>query len=516
VTSRRDLLRTGAALVATLPTTFPSLLEGAAQATLGDRSDDVYKTRLAAAAFERDQSSSAQRANGDEEALPRYVGMYSKALPHNDVGEVEPEAYAFLLRALRSGRPRDFDFIPRIGELKLANPQAGFGFTLVGPDSAALSCPPAPRFSSAQQAAEMIELYWQALARDVPFDEYDAHPLIARAAKELGRGPATLFRSSGAGSATGPYVSQFLLKDIFFAPLAIDQKFQTAPAGRDHVDGFDHWLDIQNGGRPHDLTLVSAPCYVRNGRDLAEYVHRDFTYQAALSAALILQRMGAPVNPGNPYAQSGGQSAFVTFGTPFLLYLIATATHAALMACWYQKWMVHRRLRPEEFGGRLSTHLAKRASYPFDSTLLESAALAETLRVRGSALLSQAYPEGSPAHPAYPAGHAVVSAAGTTILKAFFDESFIVPDPVVASEDGLSLRRFDRAPLKVGGELDKLAANIGMGRNFAGIHWRSDLEAGFRLGEDVAIRVLREMHIASHEPFSGLHFHRRDGTPVAV
>jgi hypothetical protein len=138
------------------------------------------------------------------------------------------------------------------------------------------------------------------------------------------------------------------------------------------------------------------------------------------------------------------------------------------------------------------------------------------LRSRSSALLTSAYPEGSPAHPAYPAGHAVLSAAGITVLKAFFDESFVLPDPVVVSRDGLSLQRFERGALTVGGELDKLATNVGMGRCFAGIHWRSDIDAGLRLGEDVAIRVLRELHLAAHESFSGLHFHRIDGTPVAV
>ena len=30
-----------------------------------------------------------------------------------------------------------------------------------------------------------------------------------------------------------------------------------------------------------------------------------------------------------------------------------TETNRALKAAWYQKWSVHRRLRPEEFGGRL-------------------------------------------------------------------------------------------------------------------------------------------------------------------
>jgi hypothetical protein len=521
--SRRELLQGGAALVSGLA------LAGRAGAALADgppgRGDEAYRVRVAAAAFQREQRWPGQGANGDEDEIPRHAAAYSKALPHDQLGEVNPEAYALLLRALRSGNPRDFEFVPRVGEVKLTNPQAAFAFNLIGPDPWAIPCPPAPRFSGLEQAAEMAELYWQALARDIPFAEYESHPLTARAAVELGRlrgsagkrtTPATLFRGDGAGSLAGPYISQFLWQEILYSPLPVEQKIRPAPAGRDHLDGYDRWLDAQNGVPAGALALGSVPCYVRNGRDLAEYVHRDFTYQAALSAGLILLRMGAPANPGNPYIRSHGEAGFATFGAPYLLYLIATVTQAALTACWFQKWMVHRRLRPEELGGRLENHLARRAAYPFHPGLLDSAALAETLRLRSSALLSSSYPEGCPTHPSYPAGHAVVSAAGITVLKAFFDETFVLPEPVTARADGLSLARFGGPPLTAGGELDKLAANIGMGRAFAGIHWRSDVEAGMRLGEEVAISVLRELQLTAREPFSGFRFHRLDGQPVVA
>jgi hypothetical protein len=41
----------------------------------------------------------------------------------------------------------------------------------------------------------------------------------------------------------------------------------------------------------------------------------------------------------------------------------------------------------------------------------------------GSALLPMAFPEGSPTHPAYGAGHATVAGACVTILKAWFKET---------------------------------------------------------------------------------------------
>ena len=69
-----------------------------------------------------------------------------------------------------------------------------------------------------------------------------------------------------------------------------------------------------------------------------------------------------------------------------------------------------------------------------------------------------AYPEGCPTHPAYPSGHASFIGACITVLKAYFNEAFIIPNPVLASADGLSLMPYSGPVLAVGGELDKLAA----------------------------------------------------------
>ena len=102
------------------------------------------------------------------------------------------------------------------------------------------------------------------------------------------------------------------------------------------------------------------------------------------------------------------------------------------------------------------------------------------------------------------------------MLKAFFDEAYLVPNPVVPTPDGLALRFYDGPPLAIGGELDKLAWNIIMGRNFAGIHWRSDAAAGLELGERVAIAVLREMKLTGNELFAGFNLRRFDGRRVTV
>jgi hypothetical protein len=506
--SRRDLLIGGVALASASLAPAP-------------RGKQAYRVRTAAAELAGEPIASSL-ANADEQELPRYVAMYSKGLPHNGLGEVDPGAYELLLRALRTGEARDFDVIPCAGPTKLSNPQAGFSYNLVGPDPSAIACPPAPRFASAEQAAELAELYWQAHLRDVPFAAYDAEPRVWSAAEELGRlhgvstTPSTLFRGRDAGSLAGPYISQFLWKEIGLSPFPVVQRFRSAAPGSDYLGEYDRWLSLQNGSAAGGVAIDSLRCYIRNGRDLAEYVHRDFSYQIPLSAALILLKMGAPASPANPYLGSRGQVGFATFGAPHLLYLIATVAQAALTVCWFQKWMVHRRLRPEELAGRVANHLARRASYPIHASLLDSHALAATVRSRSNALLTSSYPEGSPTHPAYPAGHAVISAAGTTVLKAFFDENFVIPEPLIANADGLSLKRYEGPALTLRGELDKLATNMGLGRCFAGIHWRSDVEEGLRLGEEVAIRVLREIRLTAHEPFGGFRFHRLDGQAVTA
>jgi hypothetical protein len=103
------------------------------------------------------------------------------------------------------------------------------------------------------------------------------------------------------------------------------------------------------------------------------------------------------------------------------------------------------------------------------------------------------------------------------VLKAFFDETFILPNPVAASADGSTLSPYiDTAPLTVGGELNKLASNVSLGRDFAGVHWRSDGMEGLQLGEAVAIGILGDERGAFTESFSGFSLTKFDGTTITV
>jgi len=89
-----------------------------------------------------------------------------------------------------------------------------------------------------------------------------------------------------------------------------------------------------------------------------------------------------------------------------------------------------------------------------------------------------AFPEGSPTHPSYPAAHACNAGACATILKAFFNANYVFPHPVEATADASARELWRGAPLTLGDEIDKLAGNIALGRDAAGVHYRSDSVRG--------------------------------------
>jgi hypothetical protein len=487
----------------------------------GQRHLLAYRIRERAAAYQRDLPLPEHRDNGDEAAYSDRVACFAKGLPRDELGLVDPHAHDRLLRALATDRPGDLDQVPLGGEVKLANPHAAYTFGLVGADSHHLGLEPAPRFASATTASELVELYWQALCRDVPFDQYGTHPIVAAACEELSRlpgyqgpgaggrvTPATVFRGGLPGETDGPYVSQFLLKDVPFEPATLVQAYRVPLAGDDHVTDYGEWLRICRGSKPAGSNkLDDTRRFLRCGRDLAEYSHQNFSYQPYLGAALMLiwQRARA-WDRNNPYLRSKNQDPGVTFDWSHPLDVVARAAMAAQQAAWFQKWCVHRRLRPEEFAGHLHNHLSGLASYPFHADLITARVLGRVRDAHGGYLLPLAYPEGCPAHPSYPAAHATVAGACVTVLKAFFDEDFVLADPVVPDPDGLTLRPWRGRPLTAGGELNKLAFAVAYGRNFAGVHWRSDTMAGLRLGEAVAEGMLSDLRRTLTERFAGFAF----------
>lgn len=508
----------------------PSAFADSGPLSTAERRHRAFVIRRDAAIFQRDMRPTSSVSNGDEDAYANRIASYSKALPHNDLGEVDLNAYNAYLQALNSGKWADFEAIPLGGTAKFSSPQAAYCYSMEGADAAAVPAPPPPAFASAQAAGEMVEVYWQAMTRDIAFSQYGTDPTIAQAVADLNklsdfRGPKVsgqvtpdvIFRGSTPGDLTGPYLSQFMLKAVPMGAATLPQLYRTAVAGDDYWTSYADWLKGQRGGASGSNKFDSTPRYIRNGRDLALYLLVDWSGQANVMAALILNSFGTTaLSPWNPYLNSVTQVGQITLGPAGLIDLVNRMPNPANRACWYQKWLVHRRVRPEAFGGRIHNLVTGAAKYPIHSDVLNSAALKAVFSAKGSYLLPQAYPTGSPLHPSYPAAHVVTAGAGITVLKALFNESFVIPSPVTPSDDGLSLVPYTGPALTVGGELNKLASNIAMGRDFGGVHYRSDGIEGIKQGEAIAISILRDTATLYNEVFPGFSFTKYDGTPVTI
>lgn len=146
-----------------------------------------------------------------------------------------------------------------------------------GGDPHSFELPSAPPINSEQAAWETSELYWQASCRDVAFSTYSDSLLVQQAAKHLVVQPKTIFRGPTKGDLDGPYVSQFLLQPIPYGSGKLDQCYRVPIANSDFMTSFSEWSQIEKGIPPWlPLTYDVKPHYIRNGRDLAQYVHYDF------------------------------------------------------------------------------------------------------------------------------------------------------------------------------------------------------------------------------------------------
>ena len=140
-----------------------------------------------------------------------------------------------------------------------------------------------------------------------------------------------------------------------------------------------------------------------------------------------------------------------------------------------------------------------------------------------------AFQEGSPMHPSYGAGHATVAGACVTMLKAYFDTSAVLVERVVKVKGMKDVKEVKFARYEEGdtaieytpdatgsvldpsrendfltleGELNKLAANISIARNMAGVHYFSDYYDSLRMGEEIALGMLEEQALGyKTDPF---------------
>lgn len=545
-------------------------------------------------------------ANGDE-ILPNKIGNFHKTLPHNaETGLVDPVAYTQFARIAES-EVLDFDNVargagpdtyapstlaPTATTARLVNPLASRSREHCGPDPRDMDMLPAPNVRSCSTAAEMVELYWMALLRDVEFCKWQGNKppaelatALAQVSEAFGKAlvhdqslgrlrtgldlPAkpdgsldlrlqTLFRCGLPDEDKGPLVSQFFLRNAGFGTQTIDQRQRPYKRGVDFLCAWGDWLHAQNSGRDFDgadygdanthndaLFFEPGTRFICSMRDLARFVHKDALHQAYFNAALMLLNWKAPPDPLNPYIRMmPRQTAFGTLGGPHLLTLVSEVASRALKVVWRQKWSVHRRLRPEAYGGLLEAQRRCKVDLGLDAALSQcglpqsdllkrigqhnkqqsSYADPKSPRPSGEAswLLPMAFSSGSPVHPAYGAGHATVAGACVTVLKAWFDESVpfceVAPDGVLAGccSGDTMYKGEDLAAMTVGGELNKLASNVAMGRSMGGVHWRSDNTRSLRLGEQIATVLLRRQCRDYAEPGYALSYRNFDGNLVSL
>ncbi len=509
----------------------------------------AFELRVSEAAADALLGPAKNVTNGDLGRYADHGGTYTKGLAHDSYGRVTAASFSSFKTALNTGKFSEFEEIIVGGTRTLNGPQAAYAFDLEAPDNAQFGqpqVPPAPPIAGAQSGTELLEHYWGALLRDVAFTDYATNSLAATAAAELGSQrtyvgprngagqvtPDLLFRGNFPGETAGPYTSQFFIQPTSFGSQPLSQQMRTFLPGQDFgASSFSEWLQIQNG-QPTGNVLQFDPQvrYLRNGRDYSAYTHVDVLYQAYFTAYLLLAGIGAPVNPGNPYIHSKTENGFGTFGGPDFAGCFGEVATKALNAVWYQKWLVHLRPRPEALGGQV--HLVKTGQSAFtdvipNSTVLNSIGLQTSFEKFGTWLLPQAFPEGSPTHPAYPTGHGTVGGACITLIKFFFDGNQLIQplleaagrNVAVSSTDGLALLPYtgaDAGELTVNGELNKLGHNVSFGHGtHAGIHWRSDTDTSLLLGEAVALAFLRNKGRTCNEPFT-VSLTKFDGTTVTI
>ena len=559
---------------------------------------------------------------------PAYIGNFTKCLPHDADGFlIDPVDYDNWVRAIDSGDPRDFRRL-RIGpgpfaadgDFQYTDPLdpnsppihvwthnypagqepgvrawesqgAGSTYDLEGPDAQAVTMPPCPSLDSQELIAEMAEVYWMAVCRDIAFNAWAGNASISAARESLKRlwwfradrsdrldgvtdrlpsslarrrilsedgvAPvpfAQLFRGVTPGEQLGPYISQFLLigntgiagaqaitdGQIAYGAIRADQRVRVA-TDDNYMQTWDEWLDVQNGADVRGRENYDASYrFISRPRDMATYVHYDALYESYLNACLILLGLGAPFDQGLPFQRADykdKQQGFAQFGGPHILTLVTEVATRALKAVRYQKFNVHRRLRPEAVAGwmyqrrnsnntirdRLAVLANMEAAYA-GSSQVGNAVENVNNNTPDNWLLPMAFPEGSPTHPSYGAGHATVAGACVTILKAWFDHGWELKSGGArivfeADTDGANLNdvsgSYPDDTLTIEGELNKLAGNISIGRDWAGVHYYTDYYESWRMGEQIALGILEEQKLCYGENFS-LTVPLFDGTPIRI
>jgi len=507
--------------------------------------DNVKSARTKKAEERAKEVDAAQQRNPDI-ASGTVEGLYSKGLSHDGTTLVGDKFEIQKIQlAVDSGSQADFDAINLAGAAKQASPQGSLSSELSGGDPEGFTMDPPPALNSRQAAAEMAEVYLKNIMRDIPFSQYEdinaPQSVKDQIASAIGiltafgadfKGPKdggavtakTLFRGSSDTCLVGGYVSQLYLNTIGVG------NFSYEPVGTrdDGVYGITEqdYLDIQSGDIPVQQQKNNTLRYMYNGRQLGSTVHIDLVFQHFYEAAAVLLNAGAVV--GSQIGVGPKEGNFL--GGPVLTTtMVSEVSRHALRAAWVQKWRKHLRLRPEAMAARV---VAEKLGNLPDGTVHEDLknntviGMVETFNLSSGgdekAWLPLQYAEGSPTHPAYPAGHATIAGACATILKIMFAETGTLWSSLglgekEASADGSMIVDYEGTDVgmtTIHGEIDKLAHNVALGRDFAGVHYRSDSELA--LGEKVAIQYYKDQKALFNEEVGDVEFVKFNGDPITV
>lgn len=488
-----------------------------------------------------------------------YPYMFSKTLEHDaTTGFPKKADVETIVKAWREADSASLEGLATSTSItdenrrKIEGVAASQSFNLIGTGN---SVPTADNFytiESPKGVFEMGEVYAMQLLRDTTFNDIetvdltDASNPVTKIIEDLNKfddadktsstelgmvTPRTLLRGLS-GDKFGPYISQFLYLPFNYGNIPVTQQY-VSESDDDASVTMAGWLNIQNG-QTFAPTPQGAAQYVHTPRILGAKVHNDPLYQFYYNAALIAFQNGM----GPAGFDNKKSSVWTSSGGPDVLATVAHVCLGALRVAWHNKYGMAMKIRPEVMAQRIDLVKTPPSADIYDAASMTSKVpgfaelraevdakipeiiamvkadmLSDGVTAQDNYLLKMQFPEGSPTHPSWPAGHAAVAGAGVTVLKAMLnthDESNVArpwPVNVVHSLDGSTLVDYtdgSKSGMTIVSELNKLASNVSLGRDCAGVHYRCDGDCGMFLGEAYAISYLVDKAKEYNESLNGL------------
>lgn len=397
--------------------------------------------------------------------------------------------------------------------------------------------------ASARQAYEMAEVYAMAWMRDCALDRYAAEAECASrcavavaALNDFADRPfdadcGTLFTLTPgkfAHARSVPSVSQLQHKGYWSdATLYVgDRRFRV------EADQTQLWtrsgdLAYETGGTPPNTQLMEErPAYATTGRALGTKVHSepvDSHYKIAVAQLQTLR-------PRSGHSALDG-------GYDDVLLAVSEVARLALQESYRAKYTLGMKIRPAAYArlvdaalrgveaaplGALHSHLLGPA--PRKALLDAVAGVTNATTGEYNYLLPVQYETSR--HPSWTHGHATVAGACATVLKALFEvvdtDGTLAAWPEVVrtpTADGAELEDVVGATTTYAAEIDKLAIDAARGRNFAGQHFRTELEESLYFGERIALNYLRGRSSTEARTvplFDGTCVRLTDGASVSV